>query len=346
MVKQTVLCIALMLPLLGCSNLVEAASTLDDKSLDACYGQAHEALRGYVRAYPFYTDAYETYGDAHVRAMVEIRTNARWGNISDDLFLNAVLPPVSLREKWVDWRPVLQPLAEEITKEAKTPLEGALLLNRHLWKRINVVYSTGRDFPNQDPLHSMRINKASCSGLSIILVDACRSVGIPARVVGCLWRKKPGNHSWVEVYSEGEWYTLGAFEDTPPNDVWFANDAAQADPNALEYSIYATRLVPLEKEPLLFYGWGVPAENVTARYLKVKEKTEGVTIHIAAERNGARVEVPLMVNGETLQTPGPLRDLNDYATVTVPAGETITFTLDGKTFTRPLKDGAIFVEQL
>lgn len=308
------------------------------------YAQAHQALRDYVKCFPEYTDAYETYGDAHVRAMVTIREEQRWGELSDDLFLNAILPPVSLREQWVDWLPHLQPLAKEMTANAKTPLEAAMLINRKIWKRINVVYSTKRDFPHQDPLHSMRIQKASCTGLSIILIDACRSVGIPARLVGCLWAKKPGNHSWVEVYSEGRWYPLGAFEDTPPTDLWFAKDAAQAIATIPKYAIYATRLTPHEQT--FFYGWEVPAENVTAHYTKAKKKQTGLTIHIAAERKGQRVEVPLEINGKRYQTPGPLRDLNDYVTIQVPEGASITYTLDGKTFTRPLREGAIFVEQL
>lgn len=309
------------------------------------HGQAHEALRQYVRLFPQYTEAYETYGDAHVRAMVDVYEAKRWGEIPEEIFLNAILPPVSLRERWVDWRPTLQPLAEALVKEAKTPLEGAMLINRHLWKQIDVVYSTQRDFPNQDPLHSIRIHKASCSGLSILLIDACRSVGIPARLVGCLWRKKPGNHSWVEIYSEGQWYPLGAFEDCPPTDLWFANDAAQADPNDEAYAIYATRLV-LAPSQLRFYGWGVPAENVTVHYLRQPPAVEGVRIYIAAERNGARVAVPVTVGDETKTTPGPLRDLNDFATFLVPSGETVTFTLDGKTITRPLTPGAIFIETL
>jgi hypothetical protein len=312
------------------------------------HGQAHEALRQYVRLFPQYTDAYETYGDGHVRAMVDLYEAKRWGEISEEIFLNAILPPVSLREHWVDWRPTLQPLAEALVKEAKTPLEGAMLLNGQLWKQIDVVYSTQRDFPNQDPLHSIRINKASCSGLSILLVDACRSVGIPARVVGCLWRKKPGNHTWVEIYSQGTWYPLGAFDSNNPHDLWFAQDAAQADGKSARYAIYATRLLP-SSEDLRFYGWNVPAENVTAHYVKETKDASSahlIRIHIAAERGGQRVAVPVEVNGERALTPGPLRDLNDFATFLVPPGETVTFTLDGKTVTRPLRPDAIFVEPL
>ena len=41
---------------------------------------------------------------------------------------------------------------------------------------------------------------ATCTGLSIMLVEACRAVGIPARVAGIAsWPGRGGNHTWVEV---------------------------------------------------------------------------------------------------------------------------------------------------
>ena len=121
------------------------------------------------------------------------------------LFREYVAPLTSLGEEPVDWLPTLRPIAQELAKGAPTPLEAARRINRGLWDRVKVKYSTKRDKANQDPLHSMRIGMASCSGLSILLADACRSVGIPARLVGCNWRAKPGNHTWVEIWSEGAW---------------------------------------------------------------------------------------------------------------------------------------------
>ncbi len=250
----------------------------------------------------------------------------RWGIDDPELYREYIAPRTSLGETEVDWEPVLRPIVEELTRDAKTPLEAATLLNRHLWKRVGVIYSTKRDKPNQDPLHSMRIGLASCSGLSILLVDACRSVDIPARVVGCQWRFKPGNHTWVEVWSEGAWFPLGAFEDCSSDKLWFLEDAAAALPEDPRYAIYAARATP-SPESTRFYGWGVPADNVTARYLKTRKADPSVArIFIAAERNGERVEHPFTVNGRAYRTPGPLRDLNDYTVVEVPRGE--SFVLD------------------
>jgi hypothetical protein len=53
------------------------------------------------------------------------------------------------------------------------------------------------------------------TGLRIFLIDALRSVGIPARLVGTpAWNNDPrnGNHNWVEVWvdSISEWQFIQA----------------------------------------------------------------------------------------------------------------------------------------
>lgn len=270
-----------------------------------------------------------------------------WGITDPELFDEYIAPLTSLGETPVAWLETLQPIARELTAGAPTPLEAAMLLNRHLWKRINVIYSTKREKANQDPLHSMRLGLASCSGLSILLADACRSVGIPARLVGCVWRHKPGNHTWVEVWSEGRWYPLGAFEDCPPDKLWFLEDAAAATDDDPRFSIYAARAT-LNDKGTRFYGWGVPADVVTEAYVQ-KREAQIIRVHIAAERDGMRVAVPFTVNGQSYQTPGPLQDLNDYATVTFPASETgkpFLLEIGSRTVERRITPDGVIIEQL
>ena len=272
----------------------------------------------------------------------------RWGITDPELVCEYIAPETSLGEPAVDWRPVLGPIAEEIVAPAKTPLEAAMLLNRHLWKRVGVIYSTRRDRPNQDPLHSMRIGLASCSGLSILLADACRAVGIPARLVGCQWRTKPGNHTWVEVWSEGAWFPLGAFEACPPDRLWFLDDAAQATRDDPRYAIYATRAT-LNAQGTRFWGWGVPADDVTARYLRpaARGPAKGfVRVYVAAERQGVRVAEPFTCRGQQLTTPGPLQDLNDYTALDLPDGAEFTLDFGSARFTHRAAANAIFVEKL
>ena len=283
-------------------------------------------------------------------AFAPLHAANRWGIDDPELLREYVAPTTSLGEPEVAWQPVLRPLAEAFVRGATTPLEGAQRINRHLWQRIGVIYSTKRDKPNQDPLHSIRIGMASCSGLSILLADACRSVGIPTRLVGCHWRNKPGNHTWVEVWSEGAWHPLGAAEDAPPEQLWFLEDAAQATSADPQFAIYATRATP-NAQGTLFWGWGVPADDVTARYQRAAPEAAlppgRVRVYIAAEREGARVAAAFTCAGQRYRTPGPLQDINDYATLTLPAGEPFTLHFEaGPTFTHRAQANAIFVEAL
>ncbi len=97
--------------------------------------------------------------------------------------------------------------------------------------------------PNQNVSESCKLGLASCTGLSIILVMALRSVGIPARGCGtALWSKGSGNHTWVEFMDEkGEWHFVGASEqdDSGHDRAWFVPEAAKAVPNSI-FAIYAT----------------------------------------------------------------------------------------------------------
>ncbi|MGH7168737.1 MAG: transglutaminase domain-containing protein, partial [Gemmataceae bacterium] len=108
-------------------------------------------------------------------------------------------------------------------------------------------------------------------GLSILLSDACRSVGVPARLVGTpLWANKSGNHSWVEIWSDG-WHFAGAAEpDANGLDrAWFTGIARQAKKDSPQHAIYA---VSFRRTNVVFpLVWAperkdVFADNVTDRY--------------------------------------------------------------------------------
>ncbi|MAT78202.1 hypothetical protein CMK14_24070 [Candidatus Poribacteria bacterium] len=85
-------------------------------------------------------------------------------------------------------------------KDADTTGDAAAKLNHQIFKHTGVKYSRKRNRPGQAPSETIQTGVASCTGLSVILIDACRSVGIPARLVGTpLWSNMSGNHSWVEI---------------------------------------------------------------------------------------------------------------------------------------------------
>ncbi len=197
---------------------------------------------------------------------IEAYEAAPWHDqVPEEIFMDYILPYRAVGEEVERWRPDFRKRFAPVVKDCKTPLEAALVLNRDLWKMIDVKYSTKREKHDQAPFHSMRIHIASCTGLSIILVDACRAVGVPARLVGCRWRGRPGNHTWVEVWSGGEWSYLGAFDGQKANDGWFADFAT----NAVAGGPYAIHAVSWRPTGLLFYADpSMSAMDVTARYLK------------------------------------------------------------------------------
>lgn len=202
------------------------------------------------------------------------RTEFPWAKqVPADIFLNDVLPYAVFDETREAWRGSFLEQARPIVKDAKTATEAVQALNREFFNLVKVHYNTGRKQPNQSPSESAALGKATCTGLSIILVDACRAVGIPARAVGTpMWANERGNHTWVEIW-DGGWHFTGAdeYDKEGLNRGWFTNDAAQAKADVPKYSIYATSW---KKEGLSFpMVWAedskeVAAVNVTGRYAK------------------------------------------------------------------------------
>jgi hypothetical protein len=202
------------------------------------------------------------------------RETVPWGkDIPEDIFLNDVLPYANVDEKRDAWRQEFYELCLPIVKDCKTPSEAAQKLNAELFRKIKVVYSTQRKAPNQSPKESIEQGKASCTGLSIILSDACRAVCVPARLVGTpLWADKSGNHTWVEIW-DNDWQFTGACEPDPNglNRGWFTSRAAQAKKDVPEHAIYAASFKKTDQHfPLVWArrNTDVPGVNVTDRYTK------------------------------------------------------------------------------
>lgn len=219
------------------------------------------------------------------------RNEVPWGKkIPDDIFFNNVLPYANVNESRDPWRKEMLELCLPIVKDCKTPAEAAQKLNRTVFDKLKVKYSTERKKPDQSPKESIETGKASCTGLSILLSDACRSVGVPTRIVGTpLWANKRGNHTWVEIW-DGDWHFTGACEADPQglNRGWFVGDAAQAKKDVPEHAIYASSFKRTELAfPMV---WAprrkdVYAENVTDRYAKAA-KTEKVRVQVRVWNTG------------------------------------------------------------
>lgn len=241
---------------------------------------------------------------AHVAQAHRDLAGAPWSKqIPREIFLNDILPYASLNERRDDSRAKLSEVAASLVKDCTTPGEAAQVLNRSIFKKVNVRYSTKRKKADQSVIESMESGLASCSGLSILLVEACRSVGIPARVVGTpMWTNMHGNHTWVEIW-DGEWHFTGAAEPDPQglDRGWFKGDASKADDTKPEHRIYASSFkktgiaFPLVWAPQI--NW-VPAVNVTARYTAAARPDDDKTrvrIRILDRPEGKRIAAKVTV---------------------------------------------------
>ena len=281
----------------------------------------------------------------HVAMAYEARDQAPWGKtIPEDIFLNDVLAYASLNEKRDGSRRKLRELAAPLVKDCKTPGEAAETLNRKLFPLTNVKYSTKRKKPDQSPSESMATGMATCSGLSIMLVDACRAVGVPARVAGTpMWTNMRGNHTWAEIW-DGDWHFTGACE---PDEKgldrgWFAGDAAKALADVPRHAIYASSFrktgtsFPLVWDETL--DW-VNAVNVTRRYAAAEKPAPAgkarLLVRVLAKTGGPRVAAKVSVTDPAdaaFRFEGISRDetadLNNILPVPLERGRAYTVTVD------------------
>ena len=260
------------------------------------------------------------------------RTQVAWGKrLPEEVFLNDVLPYVNVDEERHPWRKQLYDLCLPLVKDCKTPAEAAQLLNSAVFKKLQVRYSTQRKKPHQSPQESIAIKMASCTGLSILLSDACRSVAVPARLAGTpLWANKRGNHTWVEIWDNG-WHFTGACEPDPRglDRGWFAGDAAQAKKDSPLHAIYAASY---KKTPVHFpLVWSpdrkdVFAENVTDRYATPTKTENRTRVHVRVWRAGKQERLAEPV--EVVDRKDPTRRLHGTSRgETADTNDILTFDL-------------------
>jgi len=256
--------------------------------------------------------------------------------VPEAIFLNDVLPYAVFDETRDPWRAEFYEKSKKLVTGAKTASEAAQALNRQLFNLVKVHYNTGRKRPNQSPKESMELGKATCTGLSIIMVDACRAVGIPARAVGTpLWANERGNHTWVEIW-DGDWHFTGAdeYDKGGLNRGWFVNDASQAKADSAKHSIYATSW---KREGLAFpMVWARGSEavagvNVTGRYAKptaaeVDPKQAKVGVRLFRGKGGVRMVARVRMVDEMgrvlgeAETKAGTSDLNDMPRIEMAPG--------------------------
>jgi len=283
---------------------------------------------------------------------------APWSaRVSEEIFRDAILPYASVSEKRELWLPVLREKCLPMVRDAKSPAEAAVILNQRVFPEFKVQYSTKRRRADQAPSESMETGLASCTGLSILLIDACRSVGVPARFVGVpMWTDGSGNHSWVEVWDGSSWRYTGAAEPTGDrlDEGWFSGRASTQNRSKPEHAIYAVTWRESGVEfPFMFDPTRPRARavDVTDRYAgKAPAIPAGhrmVRVVVRDKQSGLRVEavVELRDAAGTTVASGVSKDerfdLNDHLELVVPAAAELVYLVDGTQV-----DGATLAERL
>ncbi len=277
-----------------------------------------------------------------LNAFLERRAHDWAKEVPIEIFYNDVLPYAVLNEKREGWRTDFRQRFAPMVKDAKTLRDAALIVNKAIKDEVKVDYSTKREKADQSPSESMKSGMASCSGLSILLCDALRSVGIPARVAGTpSWTTKRGNHNWVEFYDPAteKWHFTEYYLDSKGIDRgWFVADASKGIPGDFAHAIYASSWKPTGKCFPLVWDMDinyVNAVDVTERYIAYG-KRDGVGIpkgmcelridFVDAGDRREAVKIRVMdvdgfLVGEGV-TPDLLADMNDFLTIRVKQGRT------------------------
>ncbi len=258
--------------------------------------------------------------------------------VPEEIFFNDILPYAALNERRDNWRKDFYNRFSKHVKDATTMEQAIKAVNAVIKDELKVEYNTKRKKPDQSPYESMDIHMASCTGLSILLNDAFRAVGIPSRVAGIpSWTTKRGNHNWVEVWtpSNQQWQFTEYYPDPKGlNHGWLVKDAAQANPKSIYHSIYASSWKPADSYfPLVWNlsDTSVNAKNVSDFYIKLgggdKAATDLCELRIDfTNPAGIRTSIPVsLYQGDlkiaSAKTPNATKDMNQFLVFSVKQGQ-------------------------
>lgn len=287
----------------------------------------------------------------NVKIAYQARAEMPWGkDIPEDQFLNDVLPYAVLDETRDNWRADFHQRFKKIAGDATTASLALERINAAIATEVGVEYNTKRRAPNQSPYESMELKMASCTGLSILLADALRSVCIPCRIAGtAMWTTKEGNHNWNEVWlpEHKRWLFTEYHPDKKGLDHgWLIADAARGVPGSVAHGIYATSWKKTTTHFPMVWNMrdtSVPGVDVTRRYIELG--AESMTrpgeceLRIDAfatrpdgtkKREAVDIEIRqfdvIVAKGKT---PSATADMNEFLSIRVPQGVRYQIVIPG-----------------
>jgi hypothetical protein len=175
-------------------------------------------------------------------------------HVPKDVYFEYVAPFASVNEARNNWRPLFHNVTQQIIdKFEMDSADGSnigdasveqivRLVNQNVWDHFSntreepIFFKSGQTPLIYDPMSIIAYGYASCTGLSIFLVDLLRTVGIPARLAGtAAWngKKENGNHSWIEFFgSDSRWHIMESMPASGGDDEnlldpcqwWFCNE--------------------------------------------------------------------------------------------------------------------------
>lgn len=164
--------------------------------------------------------------------------------LPDSVFFNEVLPYANVSEERDNWRKDFYERFAKYVDNQQNIADAIMAVARNIKDETGVEYNTNRSRVDISPFQAMKEHMATCTGLSILLTDAYRAVGIPSRLAGtAMWTNYKGNHTWSEVWIDGNWHFIEFYPDTLDRS-WFVADAGKADPENMLHWIYAVSYKP------------------------------------------------------------------------------------------------------
>ena len=272
----------------------EPLKTICEK-LDGCGRDLGLAMK-YLYVTAPYSDlvnySFEDIQDFAGHGLFLYNTLERVKELPDEMFLNYILDHRVNEEEVLPCRTLFwNELKDRI--EGKNAKDAAIEVN--YWCAEEATYHSGDD-RTLPALTVYRRGYGRCGEESVFLVNALRSVGIPARQVYVpRWSHCDDNHAWVELWCDGKWYFTGACEPLMIlNKGWFTN----ASSRAMMVHSRLFDLFPAEGEDVIGKEGAAVMLNQTARYAKVKTVSVKVLDKIGAPVKGAQVQFQVLNMGE------------------------------------------------
>lgn len=106
----------------------------------------------------------------------------------------------TVSEPWIEITDEIRTKAVETAGEGTNPFLQSLRIFEWLLDNMSYEYP---DPANRGAAKSFASMKGDCGEFSFVFCAMCRSLGIPARTITCMWLTEAGGHNWAEVLLPG-----------------------------------------------------------------------------------------------------------------------------------------------